>query len=175
MELAEEIIDEGEAVVVFSQYATFLRRVAEHLRTELDVGVENLDGKMARGARDKAVARFSDDGGPPVLCVSLKAGGTGLNLVRANHVIHFDRWWNPAVEDQASDRVWRIGQTRGVVVHTLVCPGTLEERIADLLDQKRSLAKAVVASSPEQLISELDDAALAALVELDADRAGGLV
>ena len=175
VELAQEIIDEGEAVVVFSQYATFLRRVADHLRTELDVGVENLDGKMARPSRDKAVARFSEDGGPPVLCVSLKAGGTGLNLVRANHVIHFDRWWNPAVEDQASDRVWRIGQTRGVVVHTLVCPGTLEERIADLLDQKRSLAKAVVASSPEQLISELDDAALAALVELDADRAGGLV
>ena len=141
VELTQEIIDEGEAVVVFSQYATFLRRVADHLRTELDVGVENLDGKMARPARDKAVARFGEDGGPPVLCVSLKAGGTGLNLVRANHVIHFDRWWNPAVEDQASDRVWRIGQTRGVVVHTLVCPGTLEERIADLLDQKRSLAR----------------------------------
>jgi len=175
VELTQEIIEEGEAVVVFSQYATFLRRIAEHLRTELDVGVENLDGKMARPARDKAVARFSAEGGPPILCVSLKAGGTGLNLVRANHVIHFDRWWNPAVEDQASDRVWRIGQHRGVVVHTLVCPGTLEERIADLLDQKRSLAQAVVASSPEQLISELDDAALAALVELDADRAGGLV
>ncbi len=172
--LAEEIIEEGEAVVVFSQYATFLRRVAEHLRTELGVGVENLDGKMSRIARDAAVERFSEDGGPPVLCVSLKAGGTGLNLVRANHVIHFDRWWNPAVEDQASDRVWRIGQTRGVVVHTLVCPGTLEERIADLLDQKRSLADAVVSSSPEQLISELDDAALAALVELDSDLASGL-
>jgi hypothetical protein len=172
--LVEEIIDEGEAVVVFSQYATFLRRVAEHLRTELGIGVENLDGKMSRKARDAAVQRFDAADGPPVLCVSLKAGGTGLNLVRANHVIHFDRWWNPAVEDQASDRVWRIGQTRGVVVHTLVCPGTLEERIADLLDQKRSLADAVVASSPERLISELDDAALAALVELDADRAGEL-
>jgi non-specific serine/threonine protein kinase len=172
--LVEEIVDEGEAVVVFSQYATFLRRVATFLREELGVGVENLDGKMSRTARDAAIARFATEDGPPVLCVSLKAGGTGLNLVRANHVIHFDRWWNPAVEDQASDRVWRIGQTRGVVVHTLVCPGTLEERIADLLDQKRSLAEAVVASSPEQLISELDDAALAALVELDADRAGGL-
>ena len=76
-----------------------------------------------------------------------------------------------AVEDQASDRVWRIGQTRGVVVHTLVCPGTLEERIADLLDQKRTLAESVVASSPEKMISELDDAALAALVELDTERA----
>jgi len=175
VELASEIVEEGEAVVVFSQYATFLRRVSDHLRVELDVGVENLDGKMARPARDKAVGRFAEAGGPPILCVSLKAGGTGLNLVRANHVIHFDRWWNPAVEDQASDRVWRIGQTRGVVVHTLVCPGTLEERIADLLDQKRDLAEAVVSSSPEALISELDDAALAALVELDADRAGGLV
>jgi SNF2 family DNA or RNA helicase len=174
VELTEEIIEEGEAVVVFSQYATFLRRVGSHLHDELGVGIEHLDGKMARAARDKAVSRFAETDGPPILCVSLKAGGTGLNLVRANHVIHFDRWWNPAVEDQASDRVWRIGQTRGVVVHTLVCPGTLEERIADLLDQKRSLADAVVASSPEQLISELDDAALAALVELDADRAGGL-
>jgi SNF2 family DNA or RNA helicase len=172
--LVEEIVEEGEAVVVFSQYATFLRRVAEHLRTELGIGVENLDGKMSRTARDNAVTRFGADDGPPVLCVSLKAGGTGLNLVRANHVIHFDRWWNPAVEDQASDRVWRIGQTRGVVVHTLVCPGTLEERIADMLDQKRSLADAVVASSPESLISELDDAALAALVELDTDRAAEL-
>ena len=95
---------------------------------------------MARAARDEAVEPFSTPGGPPVLCVSLKAGGTGLNLVRANHVIHFDRWWNPAVEDQASDRVWRIGQTRGVVVHTLVCPGTLEERIDLLLESKRELA-----------------------------------
>ena len=106
--------------------------------------------------------------------MSLKAGGTGLNLVRANHVIHFDRWWNPAVEDQASDRVWRIGQTRGVVVHTLVCPGTLEERIADLIDAKRSLADASSRRRPSSSITELDDAALAALVELDADRAGGL-
>lgn len=169
--LVDEIVDEGEAVVVFSQYATFLRRVAEHLREALDVGVENLDGKMSRKARDAALARFAEPDGPPVLCVSLKAGGTGLNLVRANHAIHFDRWWNPAVEDQASDRVWRIGQTRGVVVHTLVCPGTLEERIADLLDQKRTLAESVVASSPEKMISELDDAALAALVELDTERA----
>ena len=71
-----------------------------------------------------------------MLAVSLRAGGTGLNLVRANHVIHFDRWWNPAVEDQASDRVWRIGQTRGVVVHTLVCPGTIEERIAELIERE---------------------------------------
>ncbi len=75
-----------------------------------------------------------------MLAVSLRAGGTGLNLVRANHVIHFDRWWNPAVEDQASDRVWRIGQTRGVVVHTLVCPGTIEERIAAIIEAKRALA-----------------------------------
>ena len=172
--LTEEIIQEGEAVVVFSQYATFLRRIAEHLRTELGVGVGNLDGKMRRTARDESIERFSLPDGPPVFCVSLKAGGTGLNLIRANHVIHFDRWWNPAVEDQASDRVWRIGQTRGVVVHTLVCPGTLEERIADLLDKKRSLAGAVVASSPDQMISELDDAALSALIELDADRAGEL-
>jgi superfamily II DNA or RNA helicase len=172
--LTEEIVAEGEAVVIFSQYATFLRRVAQHLREELEIGVEVLDGKMSRKARDAAVERFSREDGPPALCVSLRAGGTGLNLIRANHVIHFDRWWNPAVEDQASDRVWRIGQTRGVVVHTMVCPGTFEERIADLLDAKRELAGSIVTSSPEQLITELDDAALAALLQLDVERAEGI-
>jgi SNF2 family DNA or RNA helicase len=107
-----------------------------------------------------------------VLCVSLKAGGTGLNLVRANHVIHFDRWWNPAVEDQASDRVWRIGQTRGVEVHTLVCPGTIEERIAAVIEAKRALAGSVIAST-ETLVTDLDDNELATFVQLDVGHATG--
>ena len=122
--------------------------------------------------RDEIVQQFSDGKGAGVLAVSLRAGGTGLNLVRANHVIHFDRWWNPAVEDQASDRVWRIGQTRGVEVHTLVCPGTIEERIAAVIEAKRALAGSVIAST-ESLVTELDDDELASFVQLDVGPATG--
>ncbi|MFD0488068.1 helicase-related protein [Saccharopolyspora spinosporotrichia] len=113
--------------------------------------------------------QHSDDAAP-VLVVSLKAGGTGLNLTRATHVVHYDRWWNPAVEDQATDRAHRIGQTRGVHVHKLVTHGTLEERIADLLDCKRGLADAVVGSG-ETWLTELSDDALRALVALGEEEA----
>ena len=105
--------------------------------------------------------------GPPLLLVSLKAGGTGLNLTAASQVIHYDRWWNPAVEDQATDRAWRIGQGRTVYVHKLVCEGTVEERIAALIDQKRALADAVVGSG-ESWLSELSTAELRELVRLEA-------
>ena len=172
VELIEEIVAEDEAVVVFSQYATFLRRVAPHLSRQLGVEVPVLHGGVARTRRAEIVARFGRGGGAGVLAVSLRAGGTGLNLVRANHVIHFDRWWNPAVEDQASDRVWRIGQTRGVVVHTLVCPGTIEERIAAIIESKRALAGSIITST-EQLITALDDDELAAFVHLDTADATG--
>ncbi len=172
VELAEEIIAEDEAVVVFSQYAGFLRRVASHLAQSLDLEVPVLHGGVARSRRDQIVEKFSDGHGAGVLAVSLRAGGTGLNLVRANHVIHFDRWWNPAVEDQASDRVWRIGQTRGVEVHTLVCPGTIEERIAAVIEAKRALAGSVIAST-ESLVTELDDDELAEFVQLDIGHATG--
>ncbi|MGZ6899375.1 MAG: DEAD/DEAH box helicase [Acidimicrobiia bacterium] len=170
VELTREIAAEGEAVVVFTQYATFLRRLAAHLAEQVGLPVPILHGGVSRKRRDAIVERFGAETGPGVLAVSLRAGGTGLNLVRANHVIHFDRWWNPAVEDQASDRVWRIGQTRGVVVHTLVCPGTIEERIAELIERKRALAGAVITST-DQAITELTGGELAAFVALDADRA----
>jgi SNF2 family DNA or RNA helicase len=100
-----------------------------------------------------------------VFVISLKAGGTGLNLTRATHVIHYDRWWNPAVEDQASDRAWRIGQDRMVHVHRMVCEGTVEDRIARLLEDKRALAEVVVGGG-EGWITDLSDADLAALVRL---------
>jgi SNF2 family DNA or RNA helicase len=103
-----------------------------------------------------------------VLIISLRAGGVGLNLTRATHVLHYDRWWNPAVEDQATDRAYRIGQRRNVLVHKLVCQGTLEERIDAMLEDKRGLAEAVVGSG-EGLVAELDDAALRALVLLGED------
>ncbi len=110
------------------------------------------------------VQRFQD-GEVPVFLLSLKAAGTGLNLTRADHVIHYDRWWNPAVEDQATDRAYRIGQTRPVQVHRLIAEGTIEDRIAEMLDAKRSLADAVLAAG-EAAFTELTDAELAALVEL---------
>jgi non-specific serine/threonine protein kinase len=172
VELTEEIVAEDEAVVVFSQYAGFLRRIAPHLAHALGLEVPVLHGGVARTKRDEIVEEFSAGTGPGVLAVSLRAGGTGLNLVRANHVIHFDRWWNPAVEDQASDRVWRIGQTRGVEVHTLVCPGTIEERIAAVIEAKRALAGSVIAST-ETLVTDLDDHELASFVQLDVGHATG--
>jgi SNF2 family DNA or RNA helicase len=108
----------------------------------------------------------------PVLVLSLKAAGTGLNLTRATQVVHYDRWWNPAVEDQATDRAYRIGQDRPVTVHRLVTEGTVEDRVAQLLDQKRRLADRVVGSAGEAWISSLDDGALEALVRLEVDDGG---
>ena len=165
VDLATQILDEGQAVVVFTQFASFVPDLAAHLRRTLGVEVATLTGADSRQARARTVAAFSAADGPPVLVASLKAGGTGLTLVRANHVIHLDRWWNPAVEDQASDRVWRIGQHQKVSVHLLVCPGTLEDRIDEALRMKRGLADAVIRST-DAAITELSDATLAALVAL---------
>ena len=169
VDLCAQIVDEGQAVVVFTQFASFVPDLAAHLRHELGVEVATLTGSHSRTARAATVAAFSDPAGPPILIASLKAGGTGLTLVRANHVIHLDRWWNPAVEDQASDRVWRIGQQQKVSVHVLVCPGTLEDRIDEALTAKRSVAASVVRST-ESAITEMSDADLAALVGLVRER-----
>jgi SNF2 family DNA or RNA helicase len=114
--------------------------------------------------REELVRRFQD-GEAPVFLLSLKAAGTGLNLTRAEHVVHYDRWWNPAVEAQATDRAYRIGQARPVQVHRLIAEGTLEDRIADLLSRKRELADAVLGTA-EAALTELTDTELAALVEL---------
>ncbi|HSS08901.1 MAG TPA: DEAD/DEAH box helicase, partial [Acidimicrobiales bacterium] len=141
-ELIEVIADEGDATLLFSQYVVMGRLIHRHL---VDRGVEALflHGSLSVGQRQELVDRFQA-GGAPAFVISLKAGGTGLNLTRATHVIHYDRWWNPAVEDQASDRAWRIGQDRPVQVHRLLSEGTLEERIADVLASKRDLADTVV-------------------------------
>jgi SNF2 family DNA or RNA helicase len=168
-ELSAEIVEEGQALVVFTQFASFVPSLSAHLREVLGTGVLTLTGADDRAVRDRTVAAFSDPNGPPLLIASLKAGGTGLTLTRANHVVHMDRWWNPAVEDQASDRVWRIGQQRNVVVHTLVCPGTLEERIDQVLAHKRTQAAAVVRAT-DRAVTELTDRELAELVSLSKDR-----
>src|SRR5204863_9258665 len=114
---------------------------------QLGMAVPFLHGRVSKSQRDAMVHRFQTDEGSPLLLVSLKAGGTGLNLTAASRVIHYDRWWNPAVEDQATDRAWRIGQTRTVFVHKLVCEGTVEERIDALITDKRTLADAVVGTT----------------------------
>ena len=155
--------------MVFTQFASFVPDLALHLHEVLGVEVATLTGADSRAARAATVARFGEADGPPILIASLKAGGTGLTLVRANHVIHLDRWWNPAVEDQASDRVWRIGQHQKVSVHVLVCPGTLEDKIDTALAAKRKVADAVVRST-QTAVTELGDAELAALVGLVRER-----
>ena len=166
-EMLEEVIAEEQAALVFTQYASMGRLLKRHLAETLGVEPLFLHGGTARTSRDRMVARFQATDGPPVFLLSLKAGGTGLNLTRATHVFHFDRWWNPAVEDQATDRTHRIGQTRKVMVHALTVSGTLEERIAELLERKRGLAKRIVGSG-EGWLTELSDEELSDLVTLSA-------
>jgi superfamily II DNA or RNA helicase len=162
-ELVDVIVDEGDSVLVFTQYVQMAALIEAHL---LSRGIPSmlLSGKVPVARREEMVARFQA-GEVPVFLLSLKAGGVGLNLTRATHVVHYDRWWNPAVEDQASDRAYRIGQDRPVQIHRLVTEGTLEDRIAGLLASKRELAERVVGAG-EGWISELSDDELASLVSL---------
>ncbi|WP_372443348.1 DEAD/DEAH box helicase [Saccharothrix algeriensis] len=164
-ELLGTILAEDGAVLVFTQYVAMARLIGRHL-TARGVGSQLLHGGTPVPAREEMVRRFQD-GGVPVFLLSLKAAGTGLNLTRADHVVHYDRWWNPAVEDQATDRAHRIGQTRPVQVHRLIAEGTVEDRIARLLRAKRALADSVLARG-EGALTELTDAELADLVELRA-------
>ncbi len=151
----EEILDNalaaGESVLCFTQFAKFGALLTPHLAARFAVPVRYLHGGTARGARDQLVADFQADQRPGVFVLSLKAGGTGINLTAANHVVHVDRWWNPATEAQATDRAFRIGQHRDVQVHTLVCLGTLEERIDRLLADKAVLAERVVGTGESWL------------------------
>lgn len=162
-ELLGTILAEDGAVLVFTQYVEMARLLEKDL-TARGVPSQLLHGGTPVAERDRMVARFQD-GAVPVFLLSLKAAGTGLNLTRADHVIHYDRWWNPAVEAQATDRAHRIGQTRPLQVHRLIAEGTLEERIADLLDAKRELADAVF-SGGEGALANLSDGELLRLVDL---------
>ncbi|TCJ30511.1 DEAD/DEAH box helicase [Nocardioides jejuensis] len=162
-ELLGTILAEDGAVLLFTQYVAMGRLIEAHL-TKSGVPHQFLHGSTSVAERAAMVRRFQD-GEMPVFILSLKAGGTGLNLTRADHVVHVDRWWNPAVEEQATDRAYRIGQTRPVQVHRIVAEGTIEERIAALLAAKRSLAESVL-SGGEAALTELSDAELRDLVEL---------
>jgi superfamily II DNA or RNA helicase len=169
-EILGEVVDSGDRALVFTQFREMGELLVDHLGADLGLPeVPFLHGGVPMAARDRMVERFQDDdAAPPLLLVSLRAGGTGLNLTRATHVMHYDRWWNPAVEDQATDRAHRIGQRREVTVHTLVTAGTIEERISELLDRKRALADTVVESG-ETWITDLDDADIRDLVALSTD------
>jgi superfamily II DNA or RNA helicase len=165
-EMLEEAVAAGDKALVFTQFREMGDKLVDHFSANLGCEVVFLHGGTPKKARDEMVRRFQDEPhGPRIFVLSVKAGGTGLNLTAANHVFHFDRWWNPAVEDQATDRAYRIGQKRAVQVHKLVCAGTVEEKIDRLLDQKRDLASKVVGAG-EQWIAELDGRELRDLFSL---------
>ena len=167
-EILDEILANGERALVFTQFAQMGLMLQAHLRRVLGREVLYLHGQTPKTARDRMVARFAEAAGPSLFLLSIKAGGTGLNLTAANHVIHYDRWWNPAVEDQATDRAFRIGQTRDVAVRKLICVGTLEERIDQMIEQKKSLAEGVVGSG-EAWLTELSTEGLREVIALSAD------
>jgi non-specific serine/threonine protein kinase len=167
-EILEEVMAEGDRALLFTQFAEMGDLLRTHLGERLGREVPFLHGGTPRRARDEMVSWFQSAAGPPLLILSLKAGGTGLNLTAANHVIHFDRWWNPAVEDQATDRAFRIGQRRDVQVRKLVCVGTLEERIDRMIEEKRELAQRIVGTG-EGWLTELSTDQLRELVALSAE------
>jgi hypothetical protein len=167
-ELVTELLDAGERALVFTQFREMGELLRTHVGEQFHIDAPFLHGGVSRLGRDRMVDAFQDGSGPPLLLVSLKAGGTGLNLTAASQVIHYDRWWNPAVEDQATDRAWRIGQHRTVNVHKLVCEGTVEERIGVIIDDKRRLAESVVGTG-EAWLSELSTDELRDLVVLETE------
>src|SRR5215469_7549861 len=167
-ETCDEIVEAGDRALCFTQYAEFGRMLQPYLAARLGCAVHFLHGGTAKKRRDEMVAEFQSAGEPAVFLLSLKAGGTGLNLTAASHVIHVDRWWNPAVEDQATDRAFRIGQRRDVQVRKFVCVGTVEERIDQMIEDKKALAEAIIGTG-EAWLTELSVAELRHVIELSPD------
>jgi hypothetical protein len=165
----EEIVDNvfaaGERMLVFTHFATWGERLASHLSERTGTEVPCYRGGLSRGVRDRMIRTFQEGEGPAVMVLSLKAGGTGLNLTAASHVVLYDRWWNPAVEDQARDRVWRIGQTKTVIAHRLVVPGTVDERVEEVVEGKRRIADLALPKSSS--IGDLDTAQLQQALGID--------
>ena len=155
-EMLEEVMEVGDRALVLSQFAKMGEILRRHLQERFGREVLFLHGGVSRRKRDQMVDRFQNDNGPPVFILSLKAGGTGLNLTQASHVFHFDRWWNPAVENQATDRAFRIGQTRNVQVHKFICAGTLEDRIDEMIERKKEITENVLGTG-EGWLTELSN------------------
>jgi SNF2 family DNA or RNA helicase len=172
VELLEEVVSVGDRALVFTQFAEMGRLLKSYLQARLGVQTQFLHGGTPTAQRTEMVRRFQEDpDGPPIFVLSLKAGGVGLNLTRATHVFHFDRWWNPAVENQATDRAFRIGQQRNVQVHKFVVTGTLEEKIDEMIEGKQALAASVLGSG-EGWLTELSTSQLRELVALRRDALG---
>ena len=174
-ELSEEIASRQEKALVFTQFREMTGPLAARLRELFGRPGLVLDGSTPVKQRQKLVADFQRDDGPPFFVLSLKAGGTGLNLTAASHVLHFDRWWNPAVEAQATDRAFRIGQKKNVLVHKFVCRGTIEERIDALIREKKALADSVLGAEggAETLLTDMSNDELLRFVALDLKTASG--
>lgn len=169
-EMLEEVLDVGDRALIFTQFAEMGHLLTEHLQQQFDRPVLYLHGRVPAARRQAMITHFQEDPHAPSLFVlTLQTGGLGLNLTAANHVFHFDRWWNPAVERQASDRAYRIGQTRNVQIHQFITAGTLEEAIDELLERKKGLAEAIIGED-EGWLADLSDADLSALLQLDKDR-----
>jgi superfamily II DNA or RNA helicase len=165
VEMMEEVLAVGDRALVFTQFAEMGEIIKTHLQDTFGREVPFLHGGVPKAKRDKLVERFQNGDGPSVFVLSLKAGGTGLNLTAANHVFHYDRWWNPAVEDQATDRAFRIGQTRRVEAHKFLCAGTLEDKIDEMIERKKAIAGAIVGTG-EAWLTELSTADLRELLTL---------
>ena len=164
-ETCDEVLADGERALCFTQYAQFGAMLEPYLAARLGCRVLYLHGGTSKRERDALVAQFQESGEPGVFLLSLRAGGTGLNLTAANHVIHLDRWWNPAVEDQATDRAFRIGQRKDVQVRKFICVGTLEERIDAMIEQKKALADRIVGTG-EAWLTEMSVAQLREVIAL---------
>jgi hypothetical protein len=169
--LCGELAERQERVLVFTQFRQMTEPLAEHLGDVFGRPGLILHGGTAVAKRQSLVDSFQREDGPPFFVLSLKAGGTSLNLTAASHVIHFDRWWNPAVENQATDRAFRIGQRRNVLVHKFVCRGTLEEKIDTLIEAKAGLARDLLEEGGERLLTEMSDEELMSVVALDIHKA----
>ena len=166
-EIAATVASRQEKMLVFTQFKEIVEPLGDLLAGVFGRPGLALSGETAVGKRRTLVNAFQEDETIPFFVLSLKAGGSGLNLTAASHVVHFDRWWNPAVENQATDRAFRIGQRRNVLVHKFVCRGTIEERIDELIESKRRMAEDLLAGGGEINLTELADAELMALVRLD--------
>jgi non-specific serine/threonine protein kinase len=169
--LCEPIVERQERLIVFTQFQSLTQPVADYLATIFGRAGLVLDGGTPVRRRGELVRDFQSPDGPPYFVISLKAGGSGLNLTAASHVIHFDRWWNPAVENQATDRAFRIGQKQNVLVHKFVCRGTVEERIDAMIRDKQSLAEGLLDQQGETALTELADDELLRFVSIDLGRA----
>jgi non-specific serine/threonine protein kinase len=168
--ICDEISSRQEKVLVFTQFREMTEPLAAFMQEIFDLPGLVLHGGTAVGKRQTMVDKFQQVDGPPFMVLSLKAGGTGLNLTAASHVVHFDRWWNPAVENQATDRAYRIGQHRNVLVHKFVCRGTIEEKIDKMIEEKVELADNILSGGIESMLTEMNDKELLDIVSLDIDR-----